>query len=598
MSIANIIKEGSKCYISFSGKTQEEYCSYVKKILYIKNKVWINIRGAWQCGIEAYDFINTLFSNSVQLEDIGKDLKYEPYIYQKQMIYDILNHKELLLVSPCGSGKTIVGIGAFLELKKHNLINKHSIGIILVKATLKIQWQKEIEKFSDFKANVIKSYADCGISYNNRIKRLKSKLKQLNQVDDKKQIKELRKTIKQIEQEREFAFNEQFKNQDLLILNYEALKDKNISEKLKSLNIEYIFADEVHKISNRTTQLSKSAYIFNYIKYKIGATATAISNNPENIFGIYNFISPNLFPSYSSFSKSFVKYAGYGRVVGVKNESLLAAKYSNNITVFTKEEVSKYLPSLTVIQQYCEMTAEQSEMNDKILEELKEAKDKEFEISSKAKDQKELEENDDYQGITARIMMLQTFAQELCDDPRLLLNSKSEYALKYALHDNTSPKMNYMLELVSSILDSNEKVVIISRYVNMLNLIQEELSKNFRNIKIAKVTGSMSDKERYDNIYTKFRDTEEYKILLMSDAGSTGTNASKAQYIIEYDLAESYATQTQRHGRIERADSIHKNVFVYQLIAKNSYDEIQQLIINKKEAYDSNLIQVFANQGN
>ena len=71
---------------------------------------------------------------------------------------------------------------------------------------------------------------------------------------------------------------------------------------------------------------------------------------------------------------------------------------------------------------------------------------------------------------------------------------------------------------------------------------------------------------------------------------SEGISLNKCNYLIEYDLADSYAIQTQRHGRIKRANSIHKTSYVYQIICYNSYDEIQAKIIAKKEDYDNNLI--------
>ena len=71
-------------------------------------------------------------------------------------------------------------------------------------------------------------------------------------------------------------------------------------------------------------------------------------------------------------------------------------------------------------------------------------------------------------------------------------------------------------------------------------------------------------------------------------------NMGHCKYLIEYDLATSYAIQTQRHGRLERADSIHKNVVVYQLIAQNSWDTIQQKIIEKKEGFDYDIIKSIA----
>lgn len=67
-------------------------------------------------------------------------------------------------------------------------------------------------------------------------------------------------------------------------------------------------------------------------------------------------------------------------------------------------------------------------------------------------------------------------------------------------------------------------------------------------------------------------------------------NLSQCKYLIEYDLANSYAIQTQRWGRLERADSIHNTVFVYQLIMKDSWDEVAAKIIEKKEGYDDTII--------
>ena len=100
----------------------------------------------------------------------------------------------------------------------------------------------------------------------------------------------------------------------------------------------------------------------------------------------------------------------------------------------------------------------------------------------------------------------------------------------------------------------------------------------------------MNEKRRYEEVYTKFQNDDEYKLLLMSDAGAEGFNLSKCKYLCEYEPAISYAVQTQRHGRIERADSDFDNVIVYQLIANGSWDEIARKIIAKKEHYDTAII--------
>ena len=61
--------------------------------------------------------------------------------------------------------------------------------------------------------------------------------------------------------------------------------------------------------------------------------------------------------------------------------------------------------------------------------------------------------------------------------------------------------------------------------------------------------------------------------------------------MIEMDLADSAAKQTQRHGRIQRADSKHSNVFVYQLIVKDSYDHtIGPKSSQKKQGYAGRIL--------
>ena len=124
----------------------------------------------------------------------------------------------------------------------------------------------------------------------------------------------------------------------------------------------------------------------------------------------------------------------------------------------------------------------------------------------------------------------------------------------------------------------------------MQKLLKEELESQL-GFKVAIVNGTMSPEERYDQAYNKFGDDDNYKVLIGTDAMAEGISLSKCNYLIEYDLADSYAIQTQRHGRIKRANSVHKTGYVYQIIALESWDEIAAKIIAKKENYDNVLIQ-------
>ena len=229
------------------------------------------------------------------------------------------------------------------------------------------------------------------------------------------------------------------------------------------------------------------------------------------------------------------------------------------------------------------------EINSRIFMELDETNEKVAYLENKYKNPEQLENNEDYLIAKGKIMAYQTFLQELVDDPRLLSTSESSMAQQYSCND-TSPKLDVLMELVSEITESGSKVCIFTKFSRMQELLKEQIENAF-GFKCATVDGSMSPEERYKQAYTLFGDNDDYKVLIGTDAMAEGISLSKCNYLIEYDLADSYAIQTQRHGRIKRANSIHKTGYVFQIICESSWDEIQQKIIAKKENYDFTLIQ-------
>lgn len=131
---------------------------------------------------------------------IGEGLKLSPYCYQKETIKFGIDNWKGLLILPCGAGKSPIIIGIYHELRKNNLTNKP--GAIVVKASLKYQWVKEVEKFSDYKVKAIDTPS-------------KAKKK----------------------------FDSQFEDADLFILNYETLKNDKVCDKLREKEIEVMLFD-------------------------------------------------------------------------------------------------------------------------------------------------------------------------------------------------------------------------------------------------------------------------------------------------------------------------------------------------------------------
>lgn len=248
------------------------------------------------------------------------------------------------------------------------------------------------------------------------------------------------------------------------------------------------------------------------------------------------------------------------------------------------------------MQIYCEFEENQKVKYSELTEKLEEHKKKE-DILRNSLTPQEIATNDELKQLEGMIMALQTFAQELADTEELFDYSESNMAKQYKT-GSKSNKVALCLDLIDEIIESGEKVAIFSKYQRMQDILTNHINKSFKDkdypVKIAYINGSLNSAQRYVEAYDKFRDDDDYKILLLSDAGCEGLNLSKCKYLIEFDIADSYAIQTQRHGRIERSDSIHDNVFVYQLIVSDSWDEVQLKIVSKKESYDEDIIKSLA----
>lgn len=571
-------KEGSSYEIEINSVSKEDlnylFCLFNSgKIQYnLNNKTWIVSESIYQ-ELENKFSVDSYFN-------LGSCMKLQPYDYQKEIANFILHNKKALVVAPCGAGKTPVVICSYLEALHKNVIN--GPGLIIVKASLKYQWKQEVSKFSDLKATVIQTYSELTSNITNRIKTRESK---------KEKTKELKEEIKQLKKERSQLFKNQFKGYDLYICNYETLLDKEVSKELLTMNLEFVAADEIQYAKSNTSKRNKALAKFGNAKMTIGATATPVQNNPEDIYGLFKFIQPELFPKKSDFSSLYLKYGGYGRVIGAKNTRQLHTKIKPYMIIKDKKDVAKQLPQLVINQLYCEFEQEQLEMSNKLLDELAELKRK-LEALDKTLSSAEALHNEERAKLDAGIMARQAFAQELANSELLLSESESEMAKQYITGCKENHKLDLLMNLIEEIIESGEKVIVFSKFRRMQDVITNRIKeiKSLKDVKIAYVNGSISGDDRYNEVYTKFRDNDAYKILLCSDAGAEGLNASRCKYLIEYEAADSYAIQTQRHGRLERADSIHDTVFVYQLIVKDSYDEIGQKIINKKRKYDAEIV--------
>lgn len=548
---------GYNIRVIFKGNN-EDYLSYVNYIASLEDSYKDYNDKGW---IVPKDYLDTIKENfQIQFkkedwDDIGKDMKLQPFPYQKEVIYHALNNPEYMLVLPPGAGKTIIAIGIYLEMRNRDVTNSQCI--ICTKASLKYQWVQEIEKFCYLKAKEIKTPSAAG----------------------KK-------------------FDDQFENADFLVVNYETLKNKDVCKKLKSKKIDTIFCDEIHYIGNRQADKSKALHKFNNLKYKYGLTATPITKSPLNLFSIFKLLKKDLFNSYNEFINTYdIELDFYGNYKRCNDEEELKEAIKSYTFVKDDKEIACQLPKLIITKMECEMTPQLRKSNNFLFETYENINKQKREMADTFKGTKEqLEQNEDYIKLDNASKEIMILAQELADDMFLIEQSSSRMKSQLITKDKTSPKYDLLVNIVEALFEKNEdeKICIFTKFVTMQNELARRLEKYFstnNNIcKCALVNGSMDSEERYHQAYELFQENKDYKILIATDAMVEGVSLSRCRYLIEYDLSSSYAMQLQRHGRIVRANSVSRTSYVYQLVLNDSWDSKQLDIISRKEGYDDTFI--------
>lgn len=244
-------------------------------------------------------------------------LKVAPYPYQEQGISFGLYKKAVLIGDEMGLGKTLQAIG--LGVLKKEIFGFQNI-LVVTLSSLKQQWQREIERFSNEKGCIINGSA--------------------------KQRKE------------------QYRNDTSLfkITNYEAvLRDVTIISRLKP---DLIILDEAQRIKNFETKTAEAVKSLPR-QHAIILTGTPLENKLEDVYSLVQFLDPNLLSPLWQFAAEhfFLNPKKKGDILGYTNLNKLHDKLQPLVIRRRKEDVLDELPELIVNEYFIDLYQEQAEIH-------------------------------------------------------------------------------------------------------------------------------------------------------------------------------------------------------------------------------------------
>ena len=139
----------------------------------------------------------------------------------------------------------------------------------------------------------------------------------------------------------------------------------------------------------------------------------------------------------------------------------------------------------------------------------------------------------------------------------------------FAPRKSTSPKTNSLKERVEEIIESGNKVIVFSQYVDEGVSKLEKILKPYG---VAKIVGGQTDTNRRIEI-EKFKKNPEIPILVASvRSGGEGLNLTEASYVVHFDHWWNPAVMWQAEDRVHRRGQT-KGVNIYSYWMKDTIDE-------------------------
>jgi SWI/SNF-related matrix-associated actin-dependent regulator 1 of chromatin subfamily A len=354
-------------------------------------------------------------------------------------------------------------------------------------------------------------------------------------IDSKTKIKDIPKDVK------------------VWIINYDILK-KHLDALLKT-NFDLVVADESHLVKSPKAQRTKAVMaITKSVKEVIFLTGTPLLSRPVEMFTMLNMIDPETWGNWYDFTRKYCAghqdRFGYN-TSGTSNPDELHTRIKRYFIRRQKADVLTDLPpKVRDVRPVPLSPAIRREYD------AAEADLASYLFNHKGKQSAEV----------ASAMAAEQLAR-----------------LNILRQLTAMGKIDAAKDLIDSILESGEKVIVFSSFMEPLRALEEKYGD-----KVVKITGETAVEER-GAIVTDFQENPKKQIFLggIKSAG-VGITLTAASNVLFLDYAWTPADMLQAEDRVHRPGQEATSANIYTLHAPNTIDErLLQLLEVKQEAVDT-----------
>ena len=358
-------------------------------------------------------------------------------------------------------------------------------------------------------------------------------------------------------------FTQEAQDQGIVLTSY-ALLHRDLKE-LSMVQWAGLVLDEAQNVKNPDTKQSQAVRALS-AEYKIALTGTPVENHVGDLWSIMDFLNPGFLGSEVEFKRNFFVpiQAQRDREASERLQRMTSPFILRRLK--TDRSIISDLPEKNEMKVFCNLTAEQGRLYEKV---VKEAEDK---IKKS-------------EGIERRGVILATLSKlkQVCNHPAHFLGDDSELA-------DRSGKLIRLTEMLEELSESGDRSLIFTQFAQMGTRLHDYLQDTLGS-EVLYLHGG-TQKKRRDAMVKRFQSGDEDAppiFILSLKAGGTGLNLTGANHVFHFDRWWNPAVENQATDRAFRIGQ-KKRVQVHKFVCAGTLEESIDLMIERKRSIAENIV--------
>lgn len=353
------------------------------------------------------------------------------------------------------------------------------------------------------------------------------------------------------------------KDGDVLLTSYGILR--NDIGQFENIPFALAVFDEIQYIKNPKTQAYEAAEKLN-ARIKLGLTGTPIENTLWELKALFDLTVSGYLGTDEDFHEHYIRPMEVDPLSS--SQKALTRLISPFILRRLKKTVLDELPDKIEDIRTCRLSEDQVKL-------YRDA------IASRGEGLIETLKRDEEPVPYIHVFALLNMLKQICNHPAQLNGQADDYE-RYR-----SGKWELFKELILECLDSDQKIVIYSQYLEMIRIIEKFL----QGLGVGYVTLTGASRKR-GQIVARFNNDPDCRIYVGSlKAGGIGIDLVAASMVIHYDRWWNAAKEDQATDRVHRIGQ-KSGVQVFKLVTQGTLEEkISAIIEKKRNLMDSTVLE-------